>query len=198
VPNLSALKNALLIRVARWPHAELRIADDEIRDKPTSFKAGDRVTAFVTVQTISGEAARVRLFIAGSAECSDLGMVLAEVKGEIPAGQATAFRSEVRVPDLLRWWLRADAELMPVKQTIWKYEITRVSKGTAKPVGPGPFQKCSAGWRAALLLKEPVSHSLPDACRLASTTEDSTARITRQQRERNQTLTQSAPHHRVS
>jgi hypothetical protein len=145
VPNLSALKNALLIPVARWPHAELRIVDDEIRVEPSSFKAGDRVTVYVTVHNVGAESARVFLYIGGVAECSDLGMGLAEAKGEIPAGQATTFRSEVRVPDLLRWWLAARAELMSIKQMIRKYEMTRVMKGAEKPIGPGPFKKCWAG-----------------------------------------------------
>jgi len=145
VPNLSALKDALLLPVARWPHAELRIAADDIRVEPASFEPGDRVTVFVTVHNVGTESARVRLDVGGAPECSDLGFILAEVRGEIPAGRAVTLRSEVKVPDFPRWWLQASAMLLPLKQTIQKYEITQVAKQAVKPIGAAPFKKCSVG-----------------------------------------------------
>jgi hypothetical protein len=131
VASLHELPAALEIPVSRWPHAELRVMDD-LRLEPASFKPGDR--------------ARIRLHIGGLPECSDLGLVVAApMESTIPAGQAVTLRSEIKAPDLPRWWLQATTELLPVAQMIRKYELTREWKGTSKQIGPGPFKKCIAG-----------------------------------------------------
>jgi hypothetical protein len=145
VASLHELPAALEIPVSRWPHAELRVMDD-LRLEPASFKPGDMVTAVVTVQNIGAAPARIRLHIGGLPECSDLGFVVAApMESTIPAGQAVTLRSEIKVPDLPRWWLDATTELLPVAQMIRKYELTREWKGAFKPIGPGPFKKCIAG-----------------------------------------------------
>jgi hypothetical protein len=145
VASLHELPAALKIPVSRWPHAELRVMDD-LRLEPASFKPGDLVTAIVTVRNIGAAPARIRLHIGGLPECSDLGLIVAApVEGTIPPGQAVTLRSEVKAPDLPRWWLDATAELLPVAQMIRKYEVTGEWKNTMKPIGPGPFKKCIAG-----------------------------------------------------
>jgi hypothetical protein len=143
VANLHELSDALAIPVSRWPHAELQVMDD-LRLEPDSFKPGDRVTAIVTVRNVGAASARIRLLISGLPECSDIGFSLSPaVEGTIPPGQTVTLRSEITVPDLPRWWLRASTELLPVAQMIRKYEVTGVMKGTGKPIGPGPFKQCS-------------------------------------------------------
>jgi hypothetical protein len=143
VSNLHELSDALAIPVSRWPHAELQVMDD-LRLEPASFKPGHRVTAIVTVRNVGAASARIRLLISGLPECSDIGFSLSPaVEGTIPPGQTVTLRSEITVPDLPRWWLRASTELLPVAQMIRKYEGTGVMKGTGKPIGPGPFKQCS-------------------------------------------------------
>ena len=145
VPSLHELSDALAIPVSRWPHAELQVMDD-LRIEPASFNPGDRVTVIVTVRNVGVASARILLHIGGRPDCSDIGFYVSpSVDGTIPPGQAVTLRSEITAPDLPRWWLHASTELLPVAQMIRKYEKTGELKGTAKPIGPGPFKKCSSG-----------------------------------------------------
>jgi hypothetical protein len=145
VASLHQLSDALAIPIARWPHAELQITQDDLRIEPTSFKPGDRVTVVVTVHNIGAESARVRVYLDGLPECSDVGfrLVIAPLSGKIPAGKQMTWRADITVPDLTRWWVHASAEVLPVAQMIRKYEVTNLMKGTLKAIGPLPFRKCS-------------------------------------------------------
>jgi hypothetical protein len=146
VATLHDLPSALAMPVSRWPHAELRITPQDLHLEPSSFKAGDKVTAVVTVHNVGGESARVRLYINGRPECSDVAPALSpEVSGVIAAGKSMTWRTEIVIPNFTRWYLGATTELLRAAQMFLKYEITNVSKGTAIPIGPRPFTKCSVG-----------------------------------------------------
>jgi hypothetical protein len=143
VPKLSDLPRALALPVTNWPHAELRVSPNDLRLEPKSFRPGDRITVAVTVRNIGHESARVRVSITEAPECSDIGGVLRELDGTVPAGQSTTWRSEITAPNLPRWILGARVDLMPVAQMIRKYEMSAGSKGTFKLIGRRPSTKCS-------------------------------------------------------
>ena len=133
VSSLSDLSRALSLPVDNWPHAELQITPADLRLEPESFGSGDHVTVVVTARNVGAELARVNVFIA-KFKCSDVGIVLGQTQGRIPAGQAMTWRFEIMAPEA-QWLLQANLDLVRVSQNILKYEKPDVHKGTSKVVG---------------------------------------------------------------
>jgi hypothetical protein len=146
VASLPELSRALTIPVASWPHADLRVAPEDLRIEPPSFEARQRVSVVVTIHNVGSASARARLNVQGRPQCSEFTATApgAAVDGDVPARGAVTFRLAMTTPDAPRWLLEAHVEVLPAAQMIRKYDASGpVIKGAAKAIGPHPFPTCT-------------------------------------------------------
>jgi hypothetical protein len=146
VRSLRDLPGALLLPARAWPRADLRIDDNDLRIEPDSARSGDSATVTVTVRNVGADLARVRVYITGIADCSDIGNTLATLSGRIPPGDAWTSQTTVVIPTIgPGWWLSAHVDLMSVAQGIRKIDIngrTGGIKSVSRRVGAAPTRNC--------------------------------------------------------
>jgi hypothetical protein len=99
----------------------------------------------IRVRNTGNDNARVRVSVSRVPECSDIGGRLGSQDGRIPAGGTSTWHFESYAPYETRWYLMVNAELLPVSQSVLKYEATVHNNNAGIRIGPWPFRKCFAG-----------------------------------------------------